>query len=103
MQEITTEIEILSDAATKGTVQSTLLYLSHLHRLSEATALLDMLSSFAQLASCSLHYVRPEFAEAYAVQNGYHPILQKWQQHGVIANGPSPLKFLTKVMSQPSF
>ncbi|EFP77163.2 uncharacterized protein PGTG_03119 [Puccinia graminis f. sp. tritici CRL 75-36-700-3] len=42
-------------------------------RLSEAIALLDMLASFAHVAS-TREYVRPEFTDTLAISDGRHPI-----------------------------
>lgn len=67
------EICILSEEVLEGIFEEFKKRVSTFFRLSEAIALLDMLTSFAHVAS-TREYVRPEFSNTLAISDGRHPI-----------------------------
>lgn len=54
-------------------------------QVSEALALLDMLASFAYMAT-TRNYVRPEFTGTLAIKAGRHPILDRVAGDEVVPN-----------------
>ncbi|KAF5866181.1 MutS protein msh4 [Aspergillus alliaceus] len=73
------EVISMSDQTVQELIQDIRAEIAHLFKISEAIAMLDMLSSFAQLATCH-DYVRAELTDvidALAIKSGRHPICEK--------------------------
>ncbi|KAI5795133.1 muts domain V-domain-containing protein [Geopyxis carbonaria] len=70
------EVLIMSDETVQKLIGDLGNEISNLFRVGDAVALLDMITSFANL--CALQdYVRPEFTETLAIKSGRHPIREK--------------------------
>jgi len=75
------EICILSEEVLDRIFEEFKKRVSTFFRLSEAIALLDMLTSFAHVAS-TREYVRPEFSNTLAISDGRHPIKELFDSEG---------------------
>ena len=80
-----TEVLLMSDKAAWDLVAKAREHMSLLFKISEGIAMLDMLSSFAEVAT-SQDYVRPVLAETLAIRAGRHPIREKIQTTKFIPN-----------------
>jgi DNA mismatch repair protein MSH4 len=67
------EVLLLSDQAVQELITNCRQHMQKLFKICESIALLDMLTSFAQLTT-SHDYVRPQLGETLAIQKGRHPI-----------------------------
>lgn len=79
------EVLQLSDRAVQDLIDDVREEIEPLFKASEAIAILDMLSSFAQLATTQ-DYCRPEITKALAVKGGRHPIREKIHSQRYIPN-----------------
>ncbi|KAE8152405.1 muts domain V-domain-containing protein [Aspergillus avenaceus] len=79
------EVISMSDQAIQELIQDIRCEVASLFRVSEAIAMLDMLSAFAQLATCH-DYVRPELTETLAIKSGRHPIREKIHRKKFVPN-----------------
>ncbi|KAJ4646277.1 MutS protein msh4 [Exophiala dermatitidis] len=79
------EVISLSDHAVQELIEAVRTKIHPLFKISEAIAMLDMLSGFAQMAS-SNEYVQPELLDTLAVKAGRHPIREKSQMDRYVPN-----------------
>lgn len=70
------EVVVRSDNAIQDLISDLRQEVPHLFKLCESIALVDMVSSFAQLAT-TRDYVKPEIGTAMALQGARHPVLDK--------------------------
>lgn len=80
-----TEVLMMSDKAVQGLIDHVREYMSILFKICEALAMLDMMTSFAQLVT-SHDYVRPQMSETLAVRAGRHPVRERIQSSKFIPN-----------------
>lgn len=71
-----TEVLLMSDKTIQNLITDIRSHLSILFKISESLAMLDMLSSFAQLVT-TYDYVRPRLTNTLAIQAGRHPIRER--------------------------
>ena len=76
LSDTTNEVVIRSDAIVHKLVKDIREEASSLFRICESVALVDMLSSFGQLAT-TRDYVKPEITGTLALKAARHPILDK--------------------------
>lgn len=79
------EVLSMSDKAIQELISSVRGHMSILFKICEGVALLDMLSSFAQVVT-SQDYVRPQIGDTLAIQAGRHPIKEQIQNTKFIPN-----------------
>lgn len=80
-----TEVLLMSDKTVQQLVSDVAQEVSGLFKVSEGIAMLDMISSFAQL--CTLQdYVRPEFTDTLGIKAGRHPIREKIHREHFVPN-----------------
>ncbi|KAG9783921.1 hypothetical protein KCU88_g2889, partial [Aureobasidium melanogenum] len=79
------EVISLSDHAVQELIEAVRTKIHPLFKISEAIAMLDMLSGFAQMAR-SNEYVQPELLDTLAVKAGRHPIREKSQMDRYVPN-----------------
>ncbi|OOF95865.1 hypothetical protein ASPCADRAFT_405565 [Aspergillus carbonarius ITEM 5010] len=79
------EVINMSDETVQELIQDICSEISGLFKVSEAIAMLDMLASFAQLAT-SHDYIRPELTDTLAIKSGRHPIREKIHTRKFIPN-----------------
>lgn len=70
------EVINMSNEAIQYLLRDVCTEISGLFRVSEAIAMLDMLSAFAQLAT-NYEYIRPELTDTLAIRAGRHPIREQ--------------------------
>jgi DNA mismatch repair protein MSH4 len=70
------EVINMSDSTIQELIRDVCFEVPGLFRVSEAIAMLDMLATFAQLAT-SHDYVRPELTDTLAIKAGRHPIREQ--------------------------
>lgn len=70
------EVDIRSDIVIQCLMKVLWQNVPHLFRVCESVALVDMIASFAQLATTQ-DYVRPELSTTLALKSARHPILEK--------------------------
>ena len=80
------EVVMLSDKSVQGLIASIREHMSILFKICEGIAMLDMLSSFAQVITTAQGYVRPLINETLAIRGGRHPIREKIQSSKFIPN-----------------
>ena len=90
IKEVVAEIYLITESVVQDLVSFIKDRILSLHRTSESIALLDLLLSFASLASSSRDYSRPEFTRhgPIAIKKGRHPILDKINQNSFIPVRP---------------
>ncbi|KAI9894503.1 MAG: MutS protein msh4 [Vezdaea aestivalis] len=76
MSDSRNEAVMMSDRIIKDLIEDIRKEVPALFQVSEGLAMLDMVASFAQLATIQ-DYVRPEFTDTVAVKSGRHPIGEK--------------------------
>lgn len=76
LPDTSNEVALRSDAFIHNLVKELRQEAPHLFRICESVALLDMISSFGQLAT-TRNYVRPEITGTLALKAARHPILDK--------------------------
>jgi DNA mismatch repair protein MSH4 len=79
------EVINMSDRAIQNLLRDVCNEVSGLFRVSQAIAMLDMLSAFAQLASRH-EYTRPELTDTLAIKAGRHPIREQIHSAKFIPN-----------------
>ncbi|GAB1191872.1 hypothetical protein APSETT444_001056 [Aspergillus pseudonomiae] len=79
------EVINMSDQTVHELIQDIRSEIAQLFRISEAIAMLDMLSTFAQLAA-NHDYVRAELTDVLAIKSGRHPIREKIHTKKFIPN-----------------
>lgn len=79
------EVINMSDRTVQDLLRDVCDQVSGLFRVSEAIAMLDMLASFAQLAT-SHEYIRPELTDTLAIKAGRHPIREQIHSSKFIPN-----------------
>lgn len=75
LQEVTSEILLLSDEVASDLLTSLVSYLSTLFMLSESISILDFLCSFAKIGIIKGWKI-PHFGKNICLKSSYHPILQ---------------------------
>ncbi|KAF5002230.1 hypothetical protein FGRMN_536 [Fusarium graminum] len=70
------EVVIRSDSVVQDLLKELRYDVPHLFRVCESVALIDMMSSFAQLAT-TRDYVRPDISSTLALKGARHPVLDK--------------------------
>lgn len=80
-----TEVVLLTNITVQGLIDDVREEIGPLFKAGEAIALLDMLGSFAQLATTQ-DYCRPEITKTLAVKSGRHPIREKMHSQKYIPN-----------------
>ncbi|CEJ56705.1 hypothetical protein PMG11_02904 [Penicillium brasilianum] len=79
------EVISMSDQTVQGLLHDVCAEVAGLFRISEAIAMLDMLSAFAQLAT-SHDYIRPELTPTLTIKAGRHPIRERIHSSKFISN-----------------
>ncbi|KAK0282897.1 MutS protein msh4 [Friedmanniomyces endolithicus] len=79
------EVLMMSDQSVQGLIADVREHMSALFRICEGIAMLDMLSSFAQVVT-SQDYVRPTISDTLAIRAGRHPIREKIHSTRYIPN-----------------
>ncbi|KAJ3466231.1 hypothetical protein MRS44_006889 [Fusarium solani] len=79
------EVVLRSDNIIQTLITDLRQEVPHLFRLCESIALVDMVSSFGQLAT-TRDYVRPEIDTAMALKGARHPVLDKTMDGGFVPN-----------------
>ncbi|OOQ91584.1 putative DNA mismatch repair protein Msh4 [Penicillium brasilianum] len=79
------EVISMSDQTVQGLLHDVCAEVAGLFRISEAIAMLDMLSAFAQLAT-SHDYIRPELTPTLTIKAGRHPIRERIHSSKFIPN-----------------
>ncbi|KAF2454939.1 muts domain V-domain-containing protein [Lineolata rhizophorae] len=79
------EVVSCSNQAVQQLTEDVRGHISNLSKICESIALLDMLSSFAQLVTCQ-DYVKPRLGDTLAIKSGRHPIRDKFQKERFIPN-----------------
>ncbi|KAB8224966.1 muts domain V-domain-containing protein [Aspergillus novoparasiticus] len=79
------EVINMSDQTVHELIEDIRSEIAHLFKISEAIAMLDMLSAFAQLAT-NYDYVRAELTDVLAIKSGRHPIREKIHTKKFIPN-----------------
>ncbi|CAJ0549703.1 Ff.00g033160.m01.CDS01 [Fusarium sp. VM40] len=76
LSDTTNEVVIRSDSVIQDLLKELRYDVPHLFRVCESVALIDMISSFAQLAT-TRDYVRPDISSTLALKAARHPVLDK--------------------------
>ena len=76
------EVVMQSDIAVKGLLDRIRSHISHMFKVCEGIALVDMLSSFAHIVT-SRDYVRPDLGGSLALKDARHPIIEAVSGHHV--------------------
>ncbi|KAI2793348.1 hypothetical protein POX_b03402 [Penicillium oxalicum] len=79
------EVISLSDQTIQGLLHDVCAEVASLFRISEAIAMLDMLASFAQIAT-SYGYIRPELTATLTIKAGRHPIRERIHSSAFVPN-----------------
>ncbi|EON65045.1 hypothetical protein W97_04280 [Coniosporium apollinis CBS 100218] len=79
------EVLLMSDKAVQELIEEIRSQMSILFKICEGIAMLDMVTSFAQLVT-SQDYVRPQLTDTLAIKSGRHPIREKVQSAKFIPN-----------------
>ncbi|KAI8723059.1 hypothetical protein NCS52_00160800 [Fusarium sp. LHS14.1] len=79
------EVVLRSDSIIQALITDLCQEVPHLFRLCESIALVDMVTSFGQLAT-TRDYVRPELDTAMALKGARHPVLDKTMDEGFVPN-----------------
>ena len=79
------EVLMMSDKSVQQLISNVREHMYILFKICEGIAMLDMLSSFAQVVT-SQDYVRPQIAEILAIRAGRHPIREKIHNTKFIPN-----------------
>ncbi|KJZ80100.1 hypothetical protein HIM_00814 [Hirsutella minnesotensis 3608] len=85
LSDTSNEVVIRSDAVIQGLMRDLRQVSPDLFRMCESVALVDMISSFAQLAT-SRDYIRPEVSDTLALKSARHPVLDRTLGTGYIPN-----------------
>lgn len=79
------EVLLMSDKSVQELIANVREHMSVMFKICEGVAMLDMLSSFAQVVT-SQDYVRPQVNDTLAIRAGRHPIREKIQSSKFIPN-----------------
>jgi DNA mismatch repair protein MSH4 len=79
------EVILMSDRSIQDLIDDVRTEVHPLFKVSESIAMLDMIASFAQLATTH-DYVRPELTATLAIKAGRHPIRERIQREKYIPN-----------------
>ncbi|EEU40048.1 uncharacterized protein NECHADRAFT_90667 [Fusarium vanettenii 77-13-4] len=79
------EVVLRSDSIVQALITDLRQEVPHLFRLCESIALVDMVTSFAQLAT-TRDYVRPDLDTAMALKGARHPVLDKTMDDSFVPN-----------------
>lgn len=79
------EVINISDRSIQELIDDVRTEIHALFKVSESIAMLDMIASFAQLATTQ-DYVKPELADTLAIKAGRHPIRDKIQTEKYVPN-----------------
>lgn len=79
------EVVNMSDRSIQDLINDVRMEIHPLFKISESIAMLDMITSFAQLATTQ-DYVKPELTDTLAIKAGRHPIRDKIQVEKYIPN-----------------
>ncbi|KAH7077239.1 muts domain V-domain-containing protein [Paraphoma chrysanthemicola] len=79
------EVILMSDQAVEHLIEEVRGYMSILFKICEAVALLDMITSFAQLVTIN-NYTKPQLTDTLAIQQGRHPIKEKIMRTKFVPN-----------------
>ncbi|KAH6958164.1 muts domain V-domain-containing protein [Fusarium avenaceum] len=85
LSDTTNEVVIRSDSVIQDLLKELRYDVPHLFRVCESVALIDMISSFAQLAT-TRDYVRPDISSTLALKAARHPVLDKSMSGKFIPN-----------------
>lgn len=85
IKETHSEVITQSDKVIQNLIDNVRSKIHPLFKISEGIAMLDMLASFAQLATTS-NYVQPELTDTLAIKAGRHPIREKIQLDEFVPN-----------------
>lgn len=80
-----TEVLLMSDKTVQQLIEDVGKEISALFRVSEGIAMLDMVTSFANVCTTQ-DYVRPEFTDTLALKGARHPIREKIQNENFVSN-----------------
>ena len=79
------EVILMSDKTVQALISDVRQHMGSLFRICEGVAMLDMLASFAHLASTQ-DYIRPQLSDTLAIRAGRHPIREKIQEANYVPN-----------------
>ncbi|RDA88741.1 hypothetical protein CP532_4017 [Ophiocordyceps camponoti-leonardi (nom. inval.)] len=85
LSDTSNEVVIRSDAVVRDLMQDLRQASPQLFRVCESVALVDMIASFAQLAT-TRGYIRPEMTDTLALKSARHPIMDKTLDGNFIPN-----------------
>ncbi|KAF5025991.1 hypothetical protein F66182_1893 [Fusarium sp. NRRL 66182] len=85
LSDASNEVVIRSDAVVQDLLKELRHGVPHLFRVCESVALMDMIASFAQLAT-TRDYVRPDISSALALKAARHPVLDKAMNGNSVPN-----------------
>ncbi|CEI69168.1 unnamed protein product [Fusarium venenatum] len=77
LSDTSNEVVIRSDSVVQDLLRELRSHVPHLFQVCESIALIDMISSFAQLAT-TRDYVRPDISSTLALKAARHPVLDKF-------------------------
>ncbi|KAM0488402.1 hypothetical protein ACHAP7_001396 [Fusarium lateritium] len=80
LSDTSNEVVIRSDSVVQDLLKELRHDVPHLFRVCESVALIDMISSFTQLAT-TRDYVRPDISSTLALKAARHPVLDKYCFH----------------------
>ncbi|KAJ4269891.1 MutS protein msh4 [Fusarium torreyae] len=85
LSDTSNEVVIRSDSVVQNLLKQLRHEVPHLFRVCESVALIDMISSFAQLAT-TRDYVRPDISSTLALKAARHPVLDKSMNGNFVPN-----------------
>ncbi|KAM0563139.1 hypothetical protein ACHAPJ_000853 [Fusarium lateritium] len=85
LSDTSNEVVIRSDSVVQDLLKELRREVPHLFRVCESVALIDMISSFAQLAT-TRDYVRPDISSTLALKAARHPVLDKSMNGNFVPN-----------------
>ncbi|KAF9765341.1 hypothetical protein IL306_002429 [Fusarium sp. DS 682] len=85
LSDTSNEVVIRSDSVVQDLLKELRSDIPHLFRVCESVALVDMLSSFAQLATIR-DYVKPDIGTTLALKEARHPVLDKTMNGSFVPN-----------------
>ncbi|KAI8409314.1 hypothetical protein FOFC_09150 [Fusarium oxysporum] len=85
LSDTSNEVVIRSDKVVQDLLKELRSDVPHLFRVCESVALVDMISSFAQLAT-TRDYVKPDLSTTLALKSARHPVLDKTMNGSFVPN-----------------
>ncbi|KAF1845858.1 DNA mismatch repair protein muts [Cucurbitaria berberidis CBS 394.84] len=79
------EVILMSDQAVETLIEEVRSHMSVMFKISEAIALLDMISSFAHLVTVN-NYIQPQLTDTLGIEAGRHPVKEKIMQTKFVPN-----------------